>query len=63
MYKHLMRERVGVLVPLLLEQLGVNLHFLDIKVKMETIDFPLAEVKTLAEVLGRCKFNSFLEII
>ena len=33
------------------------------KVGMETADLPLVEVKALAEVLGRHKFNSILEII
>ena len=66
-YKYLRRERASVsLLPiflLLLGQLGVNLHFQDVKVGMETADFLIANVKALAEVLGSYKFNSFLKII
>ena len=52
-----MRKRVGVLILLLvllllllfllllLGQFGINLHFLDVKVEMETADLTFVEVK------------------
>ena len=52
-----------LLFLLSLDQLGVNIHFLDVKVGMETTDLPFVEVKALAEVLGSHKFNNFLKII
>ena len=71
-YKYLRRKRASVaLLPIfllfffiiLLEYLGINHHFKEVKVGMEMADLPIAEVKALAEVLGSCKFNSFLKII